>query len=182
MSWLFEDPTMLVVVGVLIEGLLAVALVKSGRLIVAAPMLAVLVLVVVGVIVEVIVVTPREEVEMALDSIAEALVAGEVEMVVSWIHPRAESLRSRARSILPHVKISEAHVGGDLDIRINRYTSPPTATANFTGRIKAAYPSQGIGASNYVRRFSLKFRPDAGRWLVSDYTERSFREGDGDPR
>ena len=61
MSWLFEDPTLVLAAGVMIEALLAVALVRTGRVAVAGIMAGVLVLVLLLVLVEWLVVTDVEQ-------------------------------------------------------------------------------------------------------------------------
>ncbi|MEX0713723.1 MAG: hypothetical protein WD278_15395 [Pirellulales bacterium] len=97
MSWLFEDSTGLIVAGVAIELVLAVALIKTGRGTLATVMLGALILVLAGVAVEKLVMTDRERVEAELDALAKALEANNVQRVLSHIHPSAAVVRARAR-------------------------------------------------------------------------------------
>ena len=118
MSWLFEDPTTLIVAGLLIEGLLAVALVKSGRALLIAAMAGVLILVGLGVLVERLVVTDREQIETTLNEVCTALEANEVPGVLSHIDPAATGMRSRVQSDLSSAHITEVRLF-DLEIQVD---------------------------------------------------------------
>jgi hypothetical protein len=172
-SWLFEDPTMLIAAGVLIEALLAVALVKSGRASLVGAMAGVLLLVALGIVVEQMVVTEREQIEVVLDDAAAALVAGDVARVLRSIDPAAAELRSYVQSVMSHARITEAKLN-DLRITINRHTAPPTARADFMGRVKGTF---GRGAASggeglALRRLTVDLRRDPTGWLITEYRDR----------
>ena len=173
MSWLFEDPTMLIASGVLIEALLAVALVKSGRLVLLLAMAGVLALVLAGVFVERLVVTEREQIEATLDGVSRELEANNLEGVLSWIDPAADGMRQDVRARVSQARIREVRVF-DLNIDINHYVTPPTAQAHFTGRIRGTYrgeaPASGEGM--LLRRLTVDFRQAGDRWLITDYQDR----------
>lgn len=173
MNWLFEDPTTLIVAGVLMEALLAVAVVKSGRGTLILPMIGVLVLVGLGVLVERLVVTEREQVETTLDGVCQALMANDVEGVLSYIDPQAGDIRSNVRSMLPQAHITDARLF-DLIIDVNRHGHPPSAQAHFTGRVKGRFPRGGAGGGEgllALRRFTVDFRQEGDRWLISAYQD-----------
>lgn len=178
MSWLFEDPTMLIAAGVLIEALLAVALVKSGRGALVGVMLGVLLLVVLGVVVEQTVVTERERVEAVLDAASAALVAGNADAVLRTIDPAAAELRSYVRSVMSQARITEVKLY-DLVITVNSRTTPPTARADFMGRVKGTYrgdaPAGGEGLA--LRRLTVELRRDPEGWLITDYRDRGLPVG-----
>ena len=173
MSWLFEDPTMLIAAGVLIEALLAVALVKSGRGSLVAVMLGVLLLVALGVVVEQAVVTERERVEAVLDTASAALVAGNVEGVLGTIDPAAAELRSYVRSVMSQARITDVKLH-DLVITVNDHTAPPTARADFMGRVKGTFrgeaPAGGEGLA--LRRLRVELRRDPEGWFITEYRDR----------
>jgi hypothetical protein len=166
-SWLFEDPTTLIVAGVLVEFLLGVALVKSGRGALALPMIGVLALVCLGVLVERLVVTDREQVETALDGVCRSLMANDVEGVLSYIDPEAGGIRSHVRSMLPSAQITDARLY-DLVIHVNRRTNPASARADFTGRLKGRFQgSEGL----VLRKLTVDLRQEGERWLITDYED-----------
>lgn len=171
MSWLFEDPTTLIVAGLLIEVLLGIGLVKSGRGALVLPMIGVLVLVGLGVLVERLVVTDREQVEAALDGVCGALMANDVEGVLSHIDPQAAGVRSNVQSIVPRARITDARLY-DLVIRVNRHTNPPSAQADFMGRVRGNFRSEGGDADVPVlRRLTVDFHQEGQRWLITDYQD-----------
>jgi hypothetical protein len=168
---LFEDPTTLIVAGALIEVLLGIGLFKSGRGVLALPMIGVLVLVGLGVLVERLVVTDREHVETALDGVCRALMANDVEGVLKHIDPEAGGIRSHVQSILPRAHITDARLY-DVVIRVNHHTSPPSAQADFTGRVKGRFQGDGGGGEGPVlRKFTVNFRQEGDNWLITDYED-----------
>lgn len=172
MSWLFEDPTTLIVAGLLIEVLLGVALVKSGRGALALVMLGVLVLVGSGVLIERFVVTDREEVEDTFDGICRALMANDVQGVLSYIDPMAADVRSHVQSVLPQAHVTDARVY-DLMIDVDRHVNPPTARAQFVGRVKGRFRGDGPGGAEglVLRRFTVDLHKQGERWLVVAYED-----------
>lgn len=179
MSWLFEDPTTLIVVGVLIEALLAVALVNSrqGKLIFA--MLGVLALVLIGVIVEQLVVTDYERIEAALDGTARALRNNDVEGVLARIAPEAAGMRKTVEATLGRAHVTDAHVK-DLSVRFNRLASPPTARAEFIGNVKGSFHAGADAAEGVViRRFTVDFVRRGDHWLMTGYEDLGAPIGPG---
>ena len=173
MSWLFEDPTTLIVAGLLIEGLLVVALVKSGRGLLILAMVGVLILMGLGLLVERLVVTEREQIEATLDGVTTALEANDVEGVLRYIDPAASGMRSSVRAALAGAHITDARIY-DLEVEMDHLSNPPTAQAEFTGRVKGNYrgeaPAGGEGI--LLRKFTVDFRREGDRWLITAYQDR----------
>lgn len=171
MSWLFEDPTTLIVAGVLIEGLLAVVFVNTRQLKVAAFMAGVLALVLVGLAVEQLVVTDYERIEAALDGTARSLRANDVAGVLARIDPQAAGMRQTVEATLSRARVKDAKVK-DLTVRFHRLTSPPTAEAEFIGNVKGSF--QGgidVGEGMVVRRFRVDFVRRGENWLMTGYED-----------
>ena len=172
MSWLFEDPTTLIAAGLLIEVLLAVALYNTGRVALVGAMVGVLVVVGLGVLIERIVVTDREQVADALDGVASAVEANDVERVLSFIDPASTGMRASVRMALASAHISEVRVY-DLVVEVNDESNPPSAQAEFTGRVKGSYRGEtGGGEGMLLRKFIVSFRRQGDRWLMTDYEDR----------
>ncbi|HUY92668.1 MAG TPA: hypothetical protein VMV10_28265 [Pirellulales bacterium] len=171
MSWLFEDPTPLIVVGVLIEGLLAVVFVNTRQLKAAAAMAGVLVLVLAGLAVEQVVVTDYERIEAALDGTARSLRANDVPGLLAHIDPQAAGMRQNAETNLRRARIRDAKVK-DLKVQFHRLTSPPTAEAEFIGNIKGSFQSGiDVGEGTIIRRFHIKFVRRGDDWLMTAYED-----------
>ena len=172
MSWLFEDPTTLIVSGVLIEALLAVALYNTGRGAIITAMIGVLAVVGLGVIIERIVVTDREQVADTLADVASAVQANDVERVLSYIDPASTGMRATVRTALGSARISEVRIY-DLVVDVNQRSNPPTAQAEFTGRVKGHYRGEAAsGEGMLLRKFTVSLRRQGDRWVMTDYEDR----------
>ena len=86
------------------------------------------------------------------------------------------SRHSQAESVLRRVTVQTAVVGRDLEVTINKLTSPPTATAYFTGRIQARDNGGTIPYENYIRKFKVRLERHGDRWLVADYEDGDLRK------
>ncbi len=171
MNWLFEDPTTLIVAGVLIEALLAVVLVNTRQLKVVLAMIGVLAVVLAGLVLEQLVVTDQERIEAALDGTARSLRANDVEGVLDHIDPQAGSMRQQTAAILRQARIADAHFK-DLKVSFKKLTNPPTAEAEFIGNIRGSYRSAGDGGDGtLIRRFRIQFRRRDDRWLMTGYED-----------
>ncbi|MBX7167938.1 MAG: hypothetical protein K1X74_16510 [Pirellulales bacterium] len=171
MAWLFEDPTTVLVAGALIEVLLAVVFFRTGRGAILLAMGAVAALVAVLLLVERLVVTPREQVEAALATLKARLEANDVEGVVDCLAPEAQALAGEARSRMPQVDIR--HVGiAQLEIGVSEQRGQPAAaSARFLCRVEGQDRAGQSPYDNFVRRFTVAFRHDGGRWLVTGYED-----------
>jgi hypothetical protein len=127
------------------------------------------------VMLERVVVTDTEQVEDTLHGIAEDLEANNIPLVLASFSPNCPGIR-QAESVLRRVKIETAVVGRDLEVRINKLTSPPTATAYFTGRIQARDTGGSIPYENYIRKFKVRLELRGDRWLVADYEDGDMRK------
>jgi hypothetical protein len=171
MTAFVESPWPALGLGTLVLVLLAVAWhnTRDRRLIHA--MLATLAVAFVLLVVQWLVVTDREAVARSLEDMAVALESNDLDRVLAFLAPEADRIRADAHRYLPSVQISDANIGGDLEVLINRLTSPPSARATFTGRITGVNrnPAERLPHENFIRKFTLKLREDERGWLVTDY-------------
>lgn len=175
MSWLVESPWPALMLGLIVEIVLALVLVRTARRGVLVAMIGVLVLTAGLLLVERIVVTDREAVENALADISASLESNDVPAVMAAIAvdcPR----RGEVQSTLPRFVIREAHIGGDLEVRFNALLSPPTAVAYFTGRVAARDKRGEVPYEQMIRKFKVTLRKQGDRWLVIDYDDTDMRD------
>ena len=173
MQWLLEDPLPIALGGIVAAVLAAAIVAQHGR---TATFVAVSVvsLVTVGLLLlESFVVTTVEEVENTLAAIAADLTSNDVDAVTAHISPSHEGLRRLAQSRLGEFEIMTAKIGSDLNVTINQLTSPPSAIAEFTGRIELNKRRGQLVHNNVVRRFTVNFAREGEKWLVSGYNERN---------
>jgi hypothetical protein len=175
-TWLVESPWPVLMLGVCIEIVLAIVLVRTGRTVVLAAMVGVLVLTAGMLLVERVVVTRTEEVEDTLAAIGTALEANDLPAVMASIATDCPR-RGEIQATLPRFVIREARVGGDLEVRFNPLLSPPTAVTYFTGRIAARDKRGEVPYEHMIRKFKVTLRKEGDRWLVADYADTDVRDG-----
>ncbi len=98
MSWLLEDPTLVLVTGAIVLVLLGVALAKTGRGAILLGMVGVAVLVAALVVVEWVVVTQRERVESTLYGITKALEANMFTSITSCRYAKDSPWQAMSRN------------------------------------------------------------------------------------
>jgi len=168
MGWLFEDPVTVIVAGVLIEALLGVALYNSGQGKLLWAMGGVLVLTLLLVLVELVVVTDREQISDTLSGAAAALESNDPAAIVSYIAPEASGMRARAETALSVVVIESASFSG-LDVIVNSHMIPPTAEARFIGKFRGHDRLGRMPYNNVLRRFVIDLRREGDRWVMTNY-------------
>ncbi len=168
MTWLTENPAPIFWTALAAEAVLVVALYQTQRAVYLLGMLGVLLVGGGLLLAEHLIVTKREQVELALDEIATALVNDDRAGVIERIDPASASARNRADAALRIFKVSTAKIGSDLTITLNQLTSPPSAKASFTGRLDLQQRRSGY-EQTAVRRFTLVFVREGERWYLADY-------------
>ncbi len=174
MTWLVESPWPSLMLGACLEAILVIFLVRGGRALILGLMAFVLVATVGMVLLERFVVTEPEEVEDTLDAITRDLAANDAPAVLAHFSPQSIR-RGEVQSALSRAVVRAANVGGDLEIRINHLTIPPSATTWFTGHLEVKDKRGEIPYEHLVRKFKVTLRKEDGRWLIYDYA-------DADPR
>ena len=174
MEILFENPLRIIFIGAVVEALLGIALFRTGRGPLLWAMIGTLALTVLGVVVERLVVTERERIEMTLDGITSALEANDLGRVLSYIAPTAVKTRNRAAWALGRIEFQSARVYR-LDITINPLTTPITAKASFFGYIAYRDRQGEIPYGNYGSKFIADLQ--GRRPLASDRSRRGARNG-----
>jgi hypothetical protein len=172
---LAEDPKLVIFIGIVAVAVLASVLPRTQRYgLVFLAMAAVLVLTVAGVVFERLVVTEREQVEAVLDDIASALEDNDVDGVLDHLSPAATPTRTRARLAMEELVITDAGIR-NLEVAINRLTSPVTAEARFDGVIRYRFRTGDIGRNFYAARFVVVLQLEEGRWMVTDHIEHTLQ-------
>ncbi len=70
-------------------------------------------------------------------------------------------------------EVEDAHIH-DLEITINRLTSPPTAKAKFLAVGKGRDRKNEFPYQGFARRVVVELRREGGRWLVTDFDVEDF--------
>lgn len=170
MTMFVESPWPATMLGIVLEVILAVVFIRSGRALVVALMAVVLALMAGVLVLERAIVTDAEAVEDTLHGIAADLAANDAEAVLASFSPDCPRL-TEVRKALARVTIRSASVGADLEVRISELTVPPSATAWFTGRIDGKDTSGTIPYEHFARKFKVKLERRDSRWLITNYED-----------
>ena len=175
MSWLTEDSTPALVLGVLFEAVLVLALVKSGQ---RWLLYAILGLgIVVGAIVwtEKHTLTDRKRVTATLETAAAAMEHNDLNGVLACIAPSALQLRQQAQIVAKQFEVHSVSLSG-LDVKVNRFNNPPSAVADFTAYANIVDRTGMIPYNTVSRHLRLTLRWEQDRWLVNGYAAGSLDE------
>lgn len=172
---LFENPVPSLILGVIVAAMLGVIYLQIQKRWALVGAIFAVAATIGAVVVERIVVTPREEVRVVLHELEQALAANDLDAVLVLIDPEAAAMLNSARARLPDVKITRAKITTPIAVEVNEYGRPPTAEAVFTGRIEVSGNLGGgmipLDKAPYIRRFTIQLRKPADRWLMYDYAE-----------
>lgn len=171
MPWITETIWPAVLIGLVLEIVLAVMVVASGRGRLLGAMIGVLVVTLGLVAVERFVVTEREEVALALDAVAAALTTNDFSQVLAHVSQSksAAPTRAAAQANLGRVVIRTAEVGSDLKIDLQTEAQPPTATARFVARFSGSDKSGQASFDKYVQRLEVNLVKEDGQWRIATY-------------
>ena len=125
-----ESPWPILLIGIAAEAAMGVALLRSGQGKWLWAMLGVGVVAVGGLLAEHFVVTDRKLIAQTLDTAAAAVAANNLPRLLDCISPECPEAPDPLEAALGPLHCKAGHIY-DLDIKINRLTSPPTAKAHF---------------------------------------------------
>jgi hypothetical protein len=165
LSWLFENPTLVLTLGGIAAAVVLIAFFQSGRGIWLVWLGAVLVIVAALWLLERIVVTEREQIENTFYAAAAALEGGDTEAVLAHVAPSASSLRNEISSRMRSNRFEEARI---TDLAIEFADRERTAAhARASGRLSIR-STGGLHLQPFGRvRFALVKSGD--RWLFTAY-------------
>jgi hypothetical protein len=165
-----ENPLRILFVGVVVEAVLAMVLLRTGRGKLLWAMIGVACLFGVLLAVERLVVTDREAVERTLDNAVNAARRNDISGLLACIDPSAERPRRLSTWVLNTYEVEEGHIM-DVQITVNHLTSPPTARAAFSavGRARARDRRNELPYRGTAQRVNVSLQKTGDRWLVTDY-------------
>ena len=172
MTWLFEQPLIIVVLGMLLILALGAAWSSSGRKELLFAMGAALALLVAGLIVERVVITDREAIDATLDQIARDVKNNNRKALIRHIHSGATKLRQRAEAELPNYEFTDCRITKVFSRDIDRTAEPRSAIVEFNVIVSGSFTYEGLSFSdtNILRWVKLHLvREKDGRWTVQEF-------------
>jgi hypothetical protein len=168
-TWFTEDPTPIFILGGITLAVLFVYLMKTGRGLVLVAMAAVAAFMGLAVLVDAIVVTDRERVENVIYEAAAAAEQHNLDEVTALVSASAPQIKADIRHWLRDQLIIESVTIGNLDVSVDRTTSPPTATAKFWYIGQGKWRRGDTVHDRVPGKLKVDFRKEGERWLVTAY-------------
>jgi hypothetical protein len=171
MTWLFEQPLIIVALGVTLILGLGAAWSASGRKELLYAVGATLALLVVGLVIERVVVTDREAIRQTLLEIASHVRNNDHAALRQRIHTSASDLKRKADSELPRYQFTECRITRIHKIDVDTSAAPHSAMVEFNIVASGTFKVEGAEVTDTVPRWvQLQLlREDDGRWTVSGY-------------
>ncbi len=169
MTWFTENPTPPVVLGTIIAAIFAVVLAKTGKR-EALWGIVITMLATIGIVMmNLLIVTPREEVTTALEEIRLLVEANDRPELLKRIDPTAVQLRNQVNSDLAYLTVSSAKIK-DLEVLVD--DSGLKAKAKFLGSIDFKDGAGRLPYTHFVFNFVVQLKKTDGVWVVvsADYT------------
>ena len=166
---LLENPLPAILAGIVVEAILGVILVRTGRGMVLGIMGGVLLLVLALVGIEALVVTEPERVEQALEAGRAALEANDTDAVIACLAPQAEATQRLVRWAMRRVELTRVKIT-QLDVGpINALTSPPSVKVRMAALIEFRDRQGEFPYNHRPIEFDLTLRRYDDRWLVTEH-------------
>jgi len=163
MTWLLESPLTILLFGVVVAALVAVALFALQRKWLLWTLLGWVAVVAAALVLERQVATPREEVHAALLRLADALEENDKAAVLALVSPRATDLRGDISSALDRYRVDSMSIKRNLQITVDGQEATAEGNVVFSGAIKRGQYARGT----YPCYLVLEFVRDSGVWRVA---------------
>jgi len=168
MAFLVESPWPILFGSIIVEAVLALALLRTGRGRLLWAMVGVGVFALLGLLAERLIVTDQEAVTNTLETAVTAVENNDIEGLLGCISPTAKQPRNASRWVLERFDVDKAAIR-ELKIDFNRLKSPPTANAHFQAIGRGTDRKGEIPYHAYGQRVVVHLRLERDRWLVTGY-------------
>ncbi len=177
MSLFLEQPLPILAGGILAVAICLAALLKSGRLafLYLAGGLGVLTLLML--LIESRVVTPREEIENTLATIAADVESNDLDRVLRHVSHYQEGVRATAEHALRRVVIHRVAVKRNLEVEFSTDANPPTARASFNAVVVGSEKKGTVRDQTAPIFFIVDFVKEDGDWKVVTYERHPPQKG-----
>jgi hypothetical protein len=168
--WLFEQPLVIVGLGVVVILGLGAAWTASGRQELLYAMVAAIVLMFAGLITERLVKTDKEQIRETLYEIAREVKANDHAKVLRHIHSSAPEIKQQAQAEMPRYKFNEFRITKIHLIDVDASVEPRSAVVECNVVGGGTFHEHGIEMDHVPRWVKLQLlREKDGRWAVAAY-------------
>ncbi len=169
MSNVFENPLPILFGGVLIFAVLFAIWTQQKKRRWVLAMVATVLAVVAGVVLERLIVTDAEEVASTIRRIAEDMESNDVPAVLAHISSSSPDVRSHAESVLKRADVQTVSVKRNLKVAVVNSGARKTAIAKFNAVARLQDKSGTFGNQNVPRFMTLYLIKEGNAWRVTNY-------------
>ena len=173
--WIMEQPLTIAFVGIVVVILLTAGLLQTGRHSLLYAAITAALLTVALVIIERMVVTPREQISATLHVIADRLQQNDVEGVVEFVSSGKPKLREEARRKMDQFTVHDVEIKRNLKIDLLAQQGRELADVSFNAIL--SLEGYGVEFRRQPLFFVLKMRSEDGQWRVREYEVQDPRRG-----
>ena len=119
-------------------------------------------------ITEQLIVTPREEVETALEEVLQAIRSNDHSSVINLLDPNGGAIRWDADVLMSEIEVENTGATA-IEIEVDTDSSPNKATSHFRGSLRGIHRRTGVPVP-YSDQVELRWLKRDERWLLYDYT------------
>lgn len=177
MTWLLDNPTMVLVLGGITALVFGAIWLQTGRKIELYIMLAIITGVVGALVAGRLWKSERQQVKATIYDIARDVESNDVDAMLAHLHPNMSEVRQRAAAEMPQYKFEAVKIKQNLEIELFPNESPPRAVTSFNVVVVASDSSGLINGKRVPRFVHLTFLKVGDDWLVSDYKHDDPMEG-----
>jgi hypothetical protein len=165
---MLDGPIPILCTGIILEIVLGLILLRTGRGWAMIGMGLVAVATLLGIGVERLIVTDTKRVKATLENARAAVEANHVQLALQYVDPKATELREWALQMAVHLRFTEVTIK-DVEVTFDRKSVPPRAEAKFFAT--ATFASNQFSDVKYPTELTVELRPIDGRWLVTGVLE-----------
>lgn len=121
------------------------------------------------VVLEAVVVTHGEEIDVTIHEIRDHVQNGDIELAVSFVHNSAAMVKQGARSELRKYDVEWASIK-NMDIDLLDGSDPAEATVGFNVVVRAQFSGSGGGFINVPRFVKVNMVRTADGWRILEYS------------
>jgi hypothetical protein len=167
---LVENPWLVGVIGGLSAVLALVVFLARRTLASLVSLIAMVSLTVLGLVVERVVHTEREQVETAVSRVLAAIEANDLPGVLTHIDPAAVAIRADASALMPQIKVEKARSLGAFEIEVAGDAAPPTAMSRLRCFLQGIHQRTGMQVAYFNQQVDIQWIKRGDQWLINGYT------------
>jgi hypothetical protein len=167
---LVENPVLVGVIGGLLATLALVVFLARRNLPSLVALVGAVALTLLGLVIERMVETEREQVERSVREVLAAVEANDLARVFNAIDPAATRVRNDASALMPLIKVEKARSLSAVEAIVESAANPTTAMSRFRAFLQGIHTRSGMQVAYFNQQVDIHWVKRGDRWLIEDYT------------